>query len=582
MTTLFEQFKNILSKKKTAPKPSGSPRFTSDYTTVPEYHGGEADLPEDSLVEETPITRIDPDSRAADPDSAKPNVLRTLWKRVVGHFPFLRSLRLRIFMLIFVVGLVPGAILRYGILNNYETRVVNLRISDVQTQLRVLSNHLITYDYLSDPTSEVVNAELEQFASFYDGRVLIMDDDLHVIKDTFNQATGKIMVSSDVIGCLQKGNQGITSRYDREDSYIEVVIPILETVALESGDYSEQGEELLEEQQMVRGVILASVSADNIIATIQILARRSTLLWIILVLFVFAIAVLMSGAALRPFEKLTREIGDVRAGFSSKDIHVNDYLETEHISDAFNQVLGRMRTLDESRSEFVSNVSHELKTPMTSMKVLADSLLQQGEGVPEEMYREFLSDIDKELDRENNMIAELLTLARMDRKQVQMNVSSVNIGELLETVMKRIRPLALQKDVELTLISERDVVAEVDEIKMNTIFTNLIENAVKYNKDHGKVTVALNADHKNFVLTVEDTGIGIPEEAAGRVFERFYRVDKSRSREIGGTGLGLSITKSAVLLHKGTITVESAEEEGTKFTVTIPLTYIRGEEYQQV
>ncbi len=549
---------------------------------MPEYHGGEADLPEDSLVEETPITRIDPDSRAADPDSAKPNVLRTLWKRVVGHFPFLRSLRLRIFMLIFVVGLVPGAILRYGILNNYETRVVNLRISDVQTQLRVLSNHLITYDYLSDPTSEVVNAELEQFASFYDGRVLIMDDDLHVIKDTFNQATGKIMVSSDVIGCLQKGNQGITSRYDREDSYIEVVIPILETVALESGDYSEQGEELLEEQQMVRGVILASVSADNIIATIQILARRSTLLWIILVLFVFAIAVLMSGAALRPFEKLTREIGDVRAGFSSKDIHVNDYLETEHISDAFNQVLGRMRTLDESRSEFVSNVSHELKTPMTSMKVLADSLLQQGEGVPEEMYREFLSDIDKELDRENNMIAELLTLARMDRKQVQMNVSSVNIGELLETVMKRIRPLALQKDVELTLISERDVVAEVDEIKMNTIFTNLIENAVKYNKDHGKVTVALNADHKNFVLTVEDTGIGIPEEAAGRVFERFYRVDKSRSREIGGTGLGLSITKSAVLLHKGTITVESAEEEGTKFTVTIPLTYIRGEEYQQV
>ncbi len=372
---------------------------------MPEYHGGEADLPEDSLVEETPITRIDPDSRAADPDSAKPNVLRTLWKRVVGHFPFLRSLRLRIFMLIFVVGLVPGAILRYGILNNYETRVVNLRISDVQTQLRVLSNHLITYDYLSDPTSEVVNAELEQFASFYDGRVLIMDDDLHVIKDTFNQATGKIMVSSDVIGCLQKGNQGITSRYDREDSYIEVVIPILETVALESGDYSEQGEELLEEQQMVRGVILASVSADNIIATIQILARRSTLLWIILVLFVFAIAVLMSGAALRPFEKLTREIGDVRAGFSSKDIHVNDYLETEHISDAFNQVLGRMRTLDESRSEFVSNVSHELKTPMTSMKVLADSLLQQGEGVPEEMYREFLSDIDKELDRENNMIA---------------------------------------------------------------------------------------------------------------------------------------------------------------------------------
>ena len=195
----------------------------------------------------------------------------------------------------------------------------------------------------------------------------------------------------------------------------------------------------------------------------------------------------------------------------------------------------------------VSNVSHELKTPMTSMKVLADSLLQQEE-VPPEMYREFLQDIDNEIDRENKIIAELLSLSKMDRRQVTMNISSVNIEELLEVVLKRVQPLAQRHDIELTLVAERSVTAEIDEVKMTMAFTNLIENAVKYNKDHGNVTVTLDADHKEFILTVQDTGIGIPEEAVSQIFERFYRVDKSRSREIGGTGLGLSIVRSVVLL----------------------------------
>ena len=159
----------------------------------------------------------------------------------------------------------------------------------------------------------------------------------------------------------------------------------------------------------------------------------------------------------------------------------------------------------------------------------------------------------------------------MDRRQVTMNISQVNINDLLEIILKRVRPLAMQRDIEMTLVSEREVTAEIDEVKMTMVFTNLIENAVKYNKDHGKVKVTVNSDHKNVIVTVEDTGIGIPEESIGRIYERFYRVDKSRSREIGGTGLGLSITKSAILLHKGQIDVESKENVGTKFTVTIPI-----------
>lgn len=486
------------------------------------------------------------------------------------RFPFFRSLKLRIFLLTFAVGLIPSMILVRSILANYESRVVNVRTSEVQTQLRVLSNHLLLYQYLSNPSSEVVNAELTQLASFYDGRVLVIDPDLKVVKDTYGMADGKTAVSEDIVNCLEKGSQGSVSRYVKEDGYIEVIMPIAETASLEDQDYS-GGQDAA--QETVSGVLLASVSTDSIQATLEILRRRATLMEIILFVLVFSAALLCSNLMVRPFERLTRAISDVKSGFSSSDIQVNDYLETQHIQDAFNQVLGRMRALDESRQEFVSNVSHELKTPMTSMKVLADSLLQNPD-TPAEVYRDFLTDIDNEIDRENKIIAELLSLSKMDRRQVQMNIAPVNINNMIETIMKRVRPIAQQRDVQMTLVSEREVTAEVDEVKLSMVFTNLIENAVKYNKDHGSVKVTVDSDHKNLIVVVEDTGIGIPKESQSRVFERFYRVDKSRSREIGGTGLGLSITKSAVLLHKGTITLESQEGVGSKFTVTIPLNYI--------
>jgi signal transduction histidine kinase len=276
---------------------------------------------------------------------------------------------------------------------------------------------------------------------------------------------------------------------------------------------------------------------------------------------------------MRPFEKLSGEISAVKAGYSTDPIKAPAFLETEHIADAFNQVLARMNALDESRQEFVSNVSHELKTPMTSMKVLADSLVQQ-DNVPVEMYREFMEDIKNEVDRENQIITELLTLVRMDRKDSKLNVKECNVNEMCELILRRVRPIAQKRDIELTMVSMRDVYAEIDETKMTMVITNLVENAVKYNRDHGKVRLTINADPYNFYISVEDTGVGIPQDSLDKIYERFYRVDKSRSREVGGTGLGLSITKSIVLQHHGAIDVQSILGEGTKFTVTVPLTYV--------
>ena len=494
-------------------------------------------------------------------------------RELVRKFSVVRSLRMRLFIIIFVVGLVPCVILHYGILNNYETRAVEVRTEEVETHLRALANHLITYDYLNDQSSELIGAELAEFSALYDGRIMVISDHLKVMKDTYSMSDGKTIVSPDVVKCLLQGNTGSTSNYDRRDGFIEIVTPIIATNYADSRSDNEESSINVAGEEVVEGVLLASVSTVSIRNTLGILSRKAMLLEVILILAVLLISLVLSTVLMKPFEKLSGEISAVKAGYSTDPIKAPAFAETEHIADAFNQVLARMNALDESRQEFVSNVSHELKTPMTSMKVLADSLVQQ-ENVPVEMYREFMVDIKNEVDRENQIITELLTLVRMDRKDSRLNVKECNVNEMVEMILRRLRPIAQKRDIELTMVSMREVYAEIDEVKMVMVITNLVENAIKYNRDHGKVRVTINADPYNFYISVEDTGVGIPQDSLDKIYERFYRVDKSRSREVGGTGLGLSITKSIILQHHGAIDVSSIEGEGTKFTVTVPLNYV--------
>jgi signal transduction histidine kinase len=281
----------------------------------------------------------------------------------------------------------------------------------------------------------------------------------------------------------------------------------------------------------------------------------------------------LANVLIRPFDRITKAISEIGEGHNDTVISVPDYLETEHIVNAFNTVQANMKALDDSRQEFVANVSHELKTPLTSVKLLAESLLAQPDASAE-LYREFLRDIAEEVERENKIINDLLAMVKMDKAAANLNITTVNINDLTEIVLKRLRPIARKSDVELLLVSTREVQAEVDEVKMSLILTNLVENAIKYNKEHGKVTVTVDADHQFFTIEVADTGIGISEEALSHIYERFYRADKSHSREIGGTGLGLAITRKAILLHRGSIKVESTLGEGSRFLVKIPLTHV--------
>ncbi len=491
-------------------------------------------------------------------------------KQKLRSLVLLRSLRARIFVIMLTVGIIPSILMRYGIVNNYESRAVNQRATTVQNQLKIIANHLVNNNYLTNYRSDeqayrnskaVINAELEMLSNLYEGRVMIINSNFKIIKDTYGISEGKTIISEEVIKCFQGEN---ISHYDPEHGYIEMTTPIISTS--NNGDGADNA-------GVVTGVMLTSISNESIVGTMNLLNRNSLILETIMIIVIFGLAMVLSVALTRPFNRVTDAINKVKAGYSDESISVSDYAETEHIVEAFNQLLKRMKTLDDSRQEFVANVSHELKTPMTSMKVLADSLLAQ-EGVPAELYREFMEDIVSEIDRENQIITDLLALVKMDKKVQALNIVSLDINELTELILKRLRPIARRKDVEVVFESVRPVVAEVDEVKMTMIISNLVENAIKYNKEHGWVKVVLDADHQFFTLEVSDSGIGIPEDALAYIYERFYRVDKSHSRKIGGTGLGLAITKSAVLMHRGSITVTSTEGEGSCFTVKIALNYI--------
>ena len=466
---------------------------------------------------------------------------------------YLKSLKFRIFLLIILFGIAPTFLLRTGILSVYEKRAVNTRTVDITSQAKLLATQIVANNYLQDTSSKNITTQLDQLSTIYDGRVMLIDRSFTIVKDTYALDEQKTILAEEV---MQAYNGETVQKYDADNHYIEMTFPM----------HDESGKNVI-------GVMLVSVSTDSIAATLAILKQYALMIQFLVAVIVVIAGFAVSTALVRPFRRLTKSIKDVQDGYEADFISVNSYSETETMSAACDEMLRRLQTLDESRQEFVSNVSHELKTPLTSMKVLADSLMGQ-EDIPVELYREFMTDIGAEIDRENKIINDLLSLVKMDKSAGNINITSVQINELLERIMKRLRPIAQKQNVELVMESFRPVVAEVDEVKLTLALTNLIENAIKYNNPDGWVHVSLNADHQNFFVTVEDNGIGIPKEAQNRIFERFYRVDKSHSREIGGTGLGLAIARNAIIMHRGAIKVHSMEGEGTTFTVRIPLTYI--------
>jgi signal transduction histidine kinase len=240
--------------------------------------------------------------------------------------------------------------------------------------------------------------------------------------------------------------------------------------------------------------------------------------------------------------------------------------ETEHVSP------DEMRRVNKIRRDFVANVSHELKTPATSLRLLAESLEETIDEDPVQA-RLFAAQLKKETERLSHLITDLLDLTRLESQEGVENPVPVDVRSVLMTVLARMRRVARKKNI--TLQWKRfgraaQYTVRGDETLLTSMFTNLVDNAVKYTPPGGQVEVTGGFEGGEIVIRVSDTGIGIPEEKLPRIFERFYRVDKARSKETGGTGLGLSIVKHTAENHGGRVAVESALGEGSTFTVYLP------------
>ena len=481
-------------------------------------------------------------------------------KRIQLKLPPIR-LRVLIMVLILLVGFVP-VILKGAVLSNiYRQTLLDGRKNEIQNQSLILSARLTRSGYLRSAERDAsLNAEMDATASAYNGRILLIDQNYRVIRDSFQLAEGRYHVAPEVIRGF-RGENGLT--YNAEQRYMIQTTPV----------YSRTLGEEENSSRTVEGVLLFLASTEALRAQLRNARNSQVIMDSVFFLLLLSLSIVVSGLIMRPFIELRTSVGQVSNGDLNQSISQNTYLITKQLSDELNTTIRRLRDADQSRDEFVANVSHELKTPITSLRVLADALMSMDD-VPVELYKEFMNDISKEIDREAKIIDDLLNLVKMDRSGVVLNRTSVDMNAMLEQILKRLRPQAKLRNIEMTLETVRDVKADVDEVKFSLAITNLVENAIKYNVDGGWVHVSLDADHQFCYIKVEDNGIGIPEDQQDNVFERFYRVDKARSRETGGTGLGLAITRNIILLHQGIIRLTSKEGEGSSFLVRIPLVYI--------
>ena len=467
--------------------------------------------------------------------------------------PKLKSIRWIAYFMLVLIGLIPMLIMRSTLVGSYEAREISSKTIDITGQAKLLVAQMSNAAYLENPTSDVIDAQINMMTSVYDGRIMVIDKTFTIIKDTYNMMEGKVITSKIVVETFG-GTE--SSYYDDELDYIELSLPIINQY-----------------EKTIEGVLIVVVSTDGIATGLEFYIERANIITLIFLIIVVFISYPLSKLLVRPLENLSEALTERNQGLTTEEISVDSVWETKDLSRKINLLYNSMKVLDESRQEFVSNVSHELKTPITSVKVLADSLLSM-EDAPVELYREFLEDITEEIDRESKIIEDLLSLVKMDKGATKPEVTNLNVNELLEAILRRLKPIAEKQEVELVLESFRPVMADLDETKISLAFTNLIENAIKYNRQGGWVHITLNADYQYFYVTIEDSGIGMPQEALDHIFERFYRVDKSHSREIGGTGLGLAITRNSIVLHKGAIKVYSELDKGTTFSVRIPLKYI--------
>lgn len=477
----------------------------------------------------------------------KAHLWRAWWKeQVEPKIPVLHSLQMR--LALGYSALIAALLI---LMNTYPLLMSqNLMFRSQQTALAnqavVITNALTTADQL---TPAGVEQSLSQVEDLNVQRILITDGAGLVLYDSQeNGVAGKYALTGEVVAAL-RGNDAFSSAY-------------------QDGLFSSRGAwPVMNRNRVVGAVCLYETDGDQG-ALLGELQRNLRLISVVVCLAVLALFGAFSTFLSRRVRTLLGGIRTVREGEYTHRISMSGHDELAQLAEEFNQLTGRLQVNEEERRRFVSDASHELKTPLAAIRLLTDSILQT-ENIDRETAREFVTDIGQEAERLSRITEDLLRLTRLDSNVLERPVV-VDALPVLEQVMRMMSLVAQEKGTELTYRAEGTCTMLATRDEIHQIIYNLTDNAVKYTPPGSTVQVSLFREGDQVVLTVEDNGAGIPEEDLPRIFERFYRVDKARSRAAGGTGLGLAIVRDTVEKRGGTVEAANRPGGGAVFTVRWP------------
>ena len=396
-----------------------------------------------------------------------------------------------------------------------------------------------------NPTT--VAQAVSQMESLKVTRLIVTDTSGSALFDSAGEAAGTYVLFPEILTAME-GNDVCSWKY--HDG-------IVDTRAAAPIDYSGTmvGCVYITEYDTVQGGLIQSM--QRTVLRISLLLEAVVILFTILFSFTFS----------RRLNRIMTSMRIIQEGDYTHKVNMGGNDELTILGNEFNDLTERLKNSEEKRSRFVSDASHELKTPLASIKLLADSILQYDMDL--ETVREFVGDIGDEAERLNRMTAKLLSLTRAEDAASQES-EIIYMAPTVRRVARMLKQNALQSKVSFQLDLDSDTPILILEDDLYQIVFNLMENGIKYNQPGGILSVRLYREEDNAVLQVSDTGAGIPEDALSHIFERFYRVDKARSRATGGSGLGLSIVRTIVQRNRGEIQVYSVLGQGSTFTVTFP------------
>lgn len=459
------------------------------------------------------------------------------------------GIRVKIVLTYFVIILLTLFFISVYIFTSLKAHFTNQKKIEYLTQANVIASTL----YNNHPfDADVLNVLFPPNKFPSELRVIILDSDAVVVYDSLENSAvvGKALLPDEVLQAL-KGKDGasINRKAPGEWTY-NVAVPVIKN------------------QQNI-GVVYLVSSANTTMDFINEIWRNLFLISIFVSILVGILCAIFAGVITEPIEKLTKFITSISKAGKIPKIEVSGTDEIAQLATAFNDLSDRINIIDEKNQDFVSNVSHEFKTPLSSIKLLSDSLLQM-QVLDMEIVKEFLEDINNEVERLTTITSDLLEQTKLEFRQISVDSANVSLNELVGKIKESLTPVAMRKGIELVFEPDGEFHISGDFDKLWQAIYNITDNAIKYSNPDGRVEICLFQNDDVTEIFIKDSGIGIPQEEIPRIFDRFYRVDKARARETGGTGLGLSIALSAVELHKGKIDVESIVDKGTIFKISLP------------